>query len=112
MPERESFLLRTGRYDFLQAKKFTQIITDRHFGRVRKLSGTGRLRALLDSDPYTLENGNGLLRMVSGKDPQTGLQFTKEFTSAQNGKIRITYSMSKCRQCCAKDSSVGYFPAP
>ncbi|MFZ1976619.1 MAG: DUF4380 domain-containing protein, partial [Bacteroidota bacterium] len=45
------------------------------------------------SDPYILETGSGLLRMKSEKDTQTGLQFTKEFASAQNGKIRLTYSM-------------------
>ena len=93
---------KTGRYEFLTGKEIHADNYGSTFWPSPQTLWNWPPPRVLDSDPYTLENGNGLLRMVSGKDPQTGLQFTKEFTSAQNGKIRITYSMSNAGNAAQK----------
>jgi len=55
---------------------------------------------VLDSAPYSVENGNGTIRLNSGKDSVTGFQFEKKFSAAKpsdstegNGGINLQYSM-------------------
>ncbi len=84
---------KSGRYEFLTGKEIHADNYGSTFWPSPQSLWNWPPPHTLDSDPYKLENAGGLLRMKSGKDPQTGLQFTKEFASAQNGKIRLTYSI-------------------
>lgn len=84
---------KSGRYEFLTGKEIHADNYGSTFWPSPQSLWNWPPPHTLDSDPYKLEDAGGLLRMKSGKDPQTGLQFTKEFASAQNGKIRLTYSI-------------------
>lgn len=48
---------------------------------------------VLDSSPYSLLENGDTIRIISGKDPLTGFQFEKEFSSGRNNWLNLTYTI-------------------
>jgi hypothetical protein len=54
--------------------------------------------SVLDNEPYQSVNNGKSIILTSGKDPVTGLQFIKEFSTGKNDWLEITYSMINISQ--------------
>lgn len=48
---------------------------------------------VLDSEPYSAVNNGNSIKLISGEDPVTGFQFTKEFSAGKKNSINLVYSI-------------------
>jgi hypothetical protein len=48
---------------------------------------------VLDVKPYSAINEGNIIKVTSEKDPVTGFQFVKEFSSGKNSRMNLTYSI-------------------
>lgn len=49
--------------------------------------------AVLDTDPYSIEEGSNSIKVTSGKDSVTGFQFIKEISAGKKESINLKYSI-------------------
>jgi len=49
--------------------------------------------AVLDHEPYQVENKDKSIKVTSEKDHSTGFQFIKEFSAGKKNRLDITYSI-------------------
>ena len=54
--------------------------------------------AVLDHEPYQVENKDKSIKVTSEKDHSTGFQFIKEFSAGKKNRLDITYSIVNISQ--------------